>query len=483
VASLAATAAIPTTTSALAIGNKPGSTHPADPFSGVLDDVSIHAVALSAAQIAQLWTVGSTGPGPGGGGGANQAPVPTMDTPTAGTTWAVGSTLAFSGGATDAEDGTLGASALTWTLTMEHCPSNCHTHVVQTWTGVASGSVVAPDHEYPSSLVLSLAARDSAGTTTTISRRLDPQTAVLSFTSSPSGLQLSVGGVAGTTPFSRTVIRGSAVTLAAPTSQSIGGETITFVSWSDGGAAAHSVTASASASYVATYTQPSGGGGGGGGQTYAQLLGSMAPVAYWRLGETGGTSAADSAGTHTGTYAGGVTFGVTGLLTGDANTAVRLNGSTGQVTVPNSAALNPTNALTIAGWVNATAWSNRRIVQKGLTDNQYRLTAESGVLKFHLQNVGTVQAPLPSLNVRHFVVGTYDRTTLRLYVDGVQVASLAATAAIPTTTSALAIGNKPGSTHPADPFNGVLDDVSIHAVALSAAQIAQLWTVGSTGPG
>ena len=33
----------------------------------------------------------------------------------------------------------------------------------------------------------------------------------------------------------------------------------------------------------------------------------------------------------------------TGLLTGDANTAVRLNGSTGQVTVPSTAALNPTN--------------------------------------------------------------------------------------------------------------------------------------------
>ena len=44
---------------------------------------------------------------------------------------------------------------------MRHCPSNCHTHPIENYVGVASGSLVAPDHEYPSHLLLSLTATDT----------------------------------------------------------------------------------------------------------------------------------------------------------------------------------------------------------------------------------------------------------------------------------------------------------------------------------
>ena len=46
---------------------------------------------------------------------------------------------------------------------MNHCPSNCHTHPIQTFPNVASGSFNAPDHEYPSHLELRLTATDSDG--------------------------------------------------------------------------------------------------------------------------------------------------------------------------------------------------------------------------------------------------------------------------------------------------------------------------------
>ena len=57
------------------------------------------------------------------------------------------------------------ASALSWSVIMHHCPSNCHTHPVQDFPGVASGSFAAPDHEYPSYLELRLTATDSGGLT------------------------------------------------------------------------------------------------------------------------------------------------------------------------------------------------------------------------------------------------------------------------------------------------------------------------------
>ena len=79
------------------------------------------------------------------------------------------------GTATDAQDGTLPPSALSWKLALQHCPSNCHEHTVETWTG-DHDSFGAPDHEYPSYLELDLTATDSGGLTDTRTIRLDPKT-------------------------------------------------------------------------------------------------------------------------------------------------------------------------------------------------------------------------------------------------------------------------------------------------------------------
>jgi hypothetical protein len=80
-----------------------------------------------------------------------------------------------SGHATDPQQGALPASALTWHLRMRHCsdPETCHTHPMQDWTGVASGSFTAPDHEYPSYLELELVATDQDGLSHAVVRRLD----------------------------------------------------------------------------------------------------------------------------------------------------------------------------------------------------------------------------------------------------------------------------------------------------------------------
>jgi glucose/arabinose dehydrogenase/PKD repeat protein len=181
----------------------------------------------------------------------NTPPTATIATPAAGTTWRVGDTITFSGSATDAQDGALPASALTWQLLQQHCPSNCHTHLVQTFDDVASGSFSAPDHEYPSYLELRLTATDSSGLSHTVSRRLDPRTVVLSFQTTPGQLQLAVNGAAATATFTRTVIIGSTNTISAITPQTKGKKTYSFSSWSDGGAQTHVIIAPATAT---TYT-------------------------------------------------------------------------------------------------------------------------------------------------------------------------------------------------------------------------------------
>lgn len=186
--------------------------------------------------------------------GGNTAPTAVINTPSAGTTWRVGDVINFSGSATDTQDGTLPPSALTWRLVMNHCPSNCHQHPVQSYAGVAAGSFTAPDHEYPSYLELELTATDSGGLTTTTVVRLDPTTVQLTFQTNPGGLQLAVNGTASKAPITRTVIVGSSNTVSAVTPQRKGSKTYTFTSWSDGGAQTHTITApTTSTTYTARY--------------------------------------------------------------------------------------------------------------------------------------------------------------------------------------------------------------------------------------
>jgi glucose/arabinose dehydrogenase len=185
----------------------------------------------------------------------NTAPTATIGSPAPGTTWKVGDLVRFAGSATDPQDGPLPPSALSWSLILHHCPSNCHTHPLQSFDGVAGGSFTTPDHEYPSHLELRLTARDSGGLSDTKSIQLDPRTVTLTLGTSPGGFALALNGSQATAPFTRTVIQGSRNSISAPSPQTKAKKAWTFKSWSDGGAQTHDVIANSSATYTATYKQ------------------------------------------------------------------------------------------------------------------------------------------------------------------------------------------------------------------------------------
>src|SRR6185503_560823 len=103
-------------------------------------------------------------------------------------------------------------------------------------------------------LQLKLTATDSKGLSATVIRQIDPNTVNLTFQTSPTGLQLSVGSTIATAPFTQTVIQGSANSVSAITPQTLSGTTYTFTSWSDAGAQTHTIVAATSGTYTATYT-------------------------------------------------------------------------------------------------------------------------------------------------------------------------------------------------------------------------------------
>jgi hypothetical protein len=108
--------------------------------------------------------------------------------------------------------------------------------------------------------------------------------------------------------------------------------------------------------------------------SYAQTVLSDGPVSYWRMEETSGTAAADVKGANAGTYTGGPTLGKDGLVH-DGGKAPRFVSGTNWVSVPSSASLGPTAAISVEAWVRVEGVppSYRRFAWKGTSAYQIRL--------------------------------------------------------------------------------------------------------------
>jgi glucose/arabinose dehydrogenase len=183
----------------------------------------------------------------------NDPPEAEITAPGADLLWAVNDEIDYSGTATDPQQGSLPESAYAWTITLNHCPSNCHEHVIEEPLGSADGTFIAPDHEYPSSLTLRLEVTDEHGLTDSDEVTVDPSTVEVSLRSEPAGMELTLDGQTGVAPFTSTAIEGSQHTVVAPPEQTVGGQQLHFQSWSDGGAATHTVVAGSDLNLVARY--------------------------------------------------------------------------------------------------------------------------------------------------------------------------------------------------------------------------------------
>jgi glucose/arabinose dehydrogenase len=185
-------------------------------------------------------------------------PQPMIDTPAELLRWGVGEEIDFSGFAKDDEEpgGELPDAGLYWKTRLYHCPSACHAHPLQVFPGADEGHFVAPDHDYPAHLEISLTATDSRGLAATEAVSIYPRTVDLTIASDPTGLDLSAGLLAGAAPFQLRAIEGSNVVLSAPSIARFGGGEHSWRSWSDGGARVHAIVADEPATYTASYADP-----------------------------------------------------------------------------------------------------------------------------------------------------------------------------------------------------------------------------------
>jgi hypothetical protein len=241
-----------------------------------------------------------------------------------------------------------------------------------------------------------------------------PTTYLLTVTKAGSGsgsVASTPTGITCGTTCSASYTSGAVVTLTASAASGS-----TFSGWSGActGTAACTVTMSGTTTAQATFSATT-------------VTPSTGPVAAYGFTEASGTTVADGSGNgHTGTIS-----GATWTSSGRYGSALSFNGTTGWVTINDTALLDLTSALTISAWVYPTSGSGWRTValKEATGVAAYALYANEGNGRpVGYVNVAGVDygvagpSALP-LNTWSHLAFTYDGGTLRLFVNGVQVGS------------------------------------------------------------
>jgi concanavalin A-like lectin/glucanase superfamily protein/Big-like domain-containing protein/galactose oxidase-like protein len=187
--------------------------------------------------------------------------------------------------------------------------------------------------------------------------------------------------------------------------------------------------------------------------------------------ETSGSTVVDRTGGNNGTIS-----GATRSTSGRFGRALSFDGFNDRVNVAHDAAMNPGAAFTLEAWVYPTSTSGSRLVagkERTSSSLAYGLYSRGG-LSTPMARIFTSSdqstsgpAQLPRNTWSHLAM-TRGSSTMRLYVNGVEVASRAVGSALASSTGAFRIG---GTTTASTWFGGRIDEVRVYDRQLSAAEI------------
>lgn len=196
-------------------------------------------------------------------------------------------------------------------------------------------------------------------------------------------------------------------------------------------------------------------------------------VAAYSFDEASGALAGDSSFTHSHT---GTIKNATWAAAGRFDSALSFNGTNALVTISDAADLDLSTGMTLEAWVNPAALSGWRtaVLKEKPSGLAYALYAHDDVPRpASYINIGNAYSEASgtaglALNTWSHLAATYDGGILRLYLNGVQIGSQAASGAITASTLPLQIG---GNAVWGEYFTGLIDEVRVYNRALTVSEI------------
>ena len=205
-------------------------------------------------------------------------------------------------------------------------------------------------------------------------------------------------------------------------------------------------------------------------------------VGWWKMN---GDSDDSSGNNNDGTLGDGSTSSTYPTLTtdrfGNSNCAYTFDGSNDYIIINSlntgSGGLDITNSMTLSCWVksNTSTWnSNGSIISKR---NSFLFYGDvtTKELRFYIHDSTFYEARYTLTDIQNWnlFIGTYDGSTLKLYVNGVLVSIHSHTGSIDNDAGGdLTIGRDDGQSAY---FNGSISDVRIYNTALTAAQVKTIY--------
>jgi hypothetical protein len=146
------------------------------------------------------------------------------------------------------------------------------------------------------------------------------------------------------------------------------------------------------------------------------------------------------------------------------------------VTIADANDLDLTAGMTLAAWVNpsdTTAWRSVILKERSYGLAYALYAADSGLPGTFIStatgtDLGAKASTSLPLSTWSYIAATYEGTTIKFYVNGTLVSSHVVSGDILTSTGALRIG---GNTVWGEWFSGLIDEVRVYNVALTATQI------------
>jgi Concanavalin A-like lectin/glucanases superfamily len=220
---------------------------------------------------------------------------------------------------------------------------------------------------------------------------------------------------------------------------------------------------------------------------YHEQVLAASPAAYWRLGETSGTSAADETGANPGTY-NNVLLGEPSALSSDSNPSASFSGTQSYVRVPDSPSLDMTSAVTIELWAKRRTIGGYQVLvgkpgngQSKFENYALWLVPSNRYTAYFGNGSTSVSVVTPAITDTnwHYVVATYNGSRARIYLDGVLKQDIASTLQLTPNTLPLNIGRANANNYF---FNGWLDEVAVYPTALPAQTIVAHYNRATGSP-